>query len=86
MLVIGLYLNHSDGKMIILGGYDCSLPTDKPKKMYDMDKATIFDIHTQQWHEQIIAGPIIPPPRAYHTSVTSKKKKKKKKKKELYHL
>ncbi|KAI8876499.1 galactose oxidase [Backusella circina FSU 941] len=62
----------SDGKMIILGGYDCSISTDKPKKMYDMDKATIFNIHTQQWHEQTIAGPIIPPSRAYHTSVTTK--------------
>jgi hypothetical protein len=62
----------SDGKMVILGGYDCSISEKENKQLYHFDKATIFDTYTKRWYDQPIDGSYKPLPRAYHTAVTSK--------------
>ncbi|KAI8639091.1 hypothetical protein BD408DRAFT_421953 [Parasitella parasitica] len=62
-----------DGKMVVLGGYDCSnssLLTSATKSLIPLDKATIYDTNTNKWYEQTLKGDI-PHARTFHTAVKS---------------
>ncbi|CEP07381.1 hypothetical protein [Parasitella parasitica] len=62
-----------DGKMIVLGGYDCtnsSLLAPATKTLIPLNKAAVYNTNTNQWYEQALKGDI-PHARTFHTAVKS---------------
>ncbi|KAI8327968.1 hypothetical protein BC941DRAFT_445973 [Chlamydoabsidia padenii] len=66
----------SNGKMVVLGGYDCvGNYTTNPvisKTLVSLDHALIYNTWTQTWSNQTLQGDTIPEPRTYHSAVTTK--------------
>ncbi|KAL9544092.1 hypothetical protein PS6_008927 [Mucor atramentarius] len=63
-----------DGKMVVLGGYDCSnssLLTQTTKSLISLDTAAVYDTNTNEWYEQTLKGDI-PQARTFHTAVKSR--------------
>ncbi|KAI7889266.1 uncharacterized protein EV154DRAFT_424098 [Mucor mucedo] len=63
----------TDGKMIVLGGFDCSITSfssPKDKLLYPLSSASIFNTVTTQWYDQPLIGSI-PSDRTFHTAVKS---------------
>jgi hypothetical protein len=64
----------SDGKMIVLGGFDCtnaSFISPKRKELFPLSNAAIFDTINTQWYDQPLKGDILPVPRTFHTAIKS---------------
>ncbi|KAI9256771.1 hypothetical protein EDC94DRAFT_615656 [Helicostylum pulchrum] len=62
-----------DGKMIVLGGFDCTnslFLSQKDKILYPLSTASIFNLQTTQWHDQPLTGNI-PNARTFHTAIKS---------------
>ncbi|KAL9543975.1 hypothetical protein MBANPS3_007857 [Mucor bainieri] len=63
-----------DGRMVILGGYDCSnasLLTPTTKSLISFSEAAVYDTQTDEWHQQPLQGDI-PQARTFHTAVKSR--------------
>ncbi|KAF1798422.1 hypothetical protein FB192DRAFT_1391512 [Mucor lusitanicus] len=63
-----------DGKMVVLGGYDCSnasLLAQTTKSLISLNKADVYDTKTNEWYQQPLKGDI-PHPRTFHTAVKSR--------------
>ncbi|KAK4515433.1 uncharacterized protein ATC70_010378 [Mucor velutinosus] len=63
-----------DGKMVVLGGYDCSnasLLTQTTKSLISLNNAAVYDTKTDEWYQQTLKGDI-PQARTFHTAVKSR--------------
>lgn len=69
-----LFCGCRDGKMVVLGGYDCSnasLLAQTTKSLISLNKADVYDTKTNEWYQQPLKGDI-PHPRTFHTAVKCK--------------